>query len=455
MRTAADVVSEARRRGIKVVKFVYVGLDGVLRAKASYIDSLQDHLEEGIGLTMAMQSFTPLDTLLASPRFGPEAEDVYLVPDPETFAPIPHAPGIGRVICDLKLRDGGDWSFCTRTLLRRLARSWEGELGLRFLVSAETEFYVLKRSAAESVEPIDWERCFSTLGYETLGEVAQEILEGLRAAGIRLIRLIKEYGPGQLEINMGHTEPVRAADNLVVLRDTARGVAARRGLTATFIPKPFDWHAGSGMHFHISAVSAEDGGPAFYDPRDPRGLGLSEAAYSFIAGILKHLKALSAIVAPTINSYKRLIPGSWAPSAICYGYNNRSAAIRVPTTRTGSEAKAKRIEFRVPDATANPYLALAATLAAGVDGIRRELDPGDPVNADAYKLSPEEMERRGVDFLPRSLREALRYLEADEYLKEVLGRELVEEFIKIKLAECEAYDRYVTPWEIRNYVPVF
>lgn len=455
MRTAADVVSEAERYGVKVVKFVYVGLDGVLRAKASYIDSLQDHLEGGIGLTMAMQSFTPLDTLVASPRFGPEADDVYLVPDSETFAPIPHAPGIGRVICDLKLKDGRDWDFCTRTLLRKLTQRWEEELGLRFLVSAETEFYVLKQSAAESVEPADWERCFSTVGYETLGEVAQEILEGLKAARVKLIRLIKEYGPGQLEINMGHTEPVRAADNMVVLRDTARGVAARKGLTATFMPKPFDWHAGSGMHFHISAVSVRDGGPLFYDPGDPRGLGLSETAYSFIAGILEHIKALSAMVAPTVNSYKRLVPGSWAPSATCYGYNNRSAAIRVPATRAGGEAGAKRVEFRVPDAAANPYLAIAATLAAGVDGVRRGLDPGEPVNVDAYKLSSEEMRRRGISFLPRNLREAIQYLEGDEYLKEVLGRELVEEFIKIKLTECDAYDRYVSPWEIKHYLPVF
>ena len=455
MRNIEDVVSEAKRHGIKIVKFVYVGLDGILRAKASYIDSLETHLRDGIGLTMAMQSFTALDTLIAEPRFGPESEDVYLVPDLETFSPVPHAPGVGRAMCDLRLRDGGEWSFCTRSLLRRLAEKWEKELGIRFQAAAETEFYILKHPSAEVVEPADWERCFSTVGYETLGEIAQEVMEGLKAAGIKIVRLIKEYGPGQLEVNMGHRSPLRAADDMVVLRDVARGVAAKRGLAATFMPKPFDWHAGSGMHLHISAVDADSGKPLFYEPGDPRGLGLSKLAYSFIAGVLKHIKPLTAIVAPTVNSYKRLIPGSWAPSATCYGYNNRSAAIRVPTSRVEGEEKAKRIEFRVPDATANPYLAIAATLAAGVDGIRRSLDPGEPVNVDAYKLSPEEMERRGVSFLPRTLREALGYLKEDKYLREALGEELVEEFIKVKMVECDAYDKYVSPWEIRSYLNAF
>lgn len=455
MRRVKDILEVVEKNGIKIVRFIYVGLDGVLRAKSSYVDGLEDHLESGIGITMAMQSFTALDTLLPEPKFGPEADDVFLVPDLETFAPIPHSPGQGRVLCDMRLRDGGEWRFCTRSLLRRLSKEYEEEFGIRFITAAETEFYILKQPAPDRVEPVDWARCFSTVGYDTLGEIADEIITALKASGIGIKRLIKEYGPGQLEINMNHREVLRAADDMVVLRDAAKGVAARRGLVATFMPKPFDWHAGSGMHFHMSAVDAKTGKPAFYDPGDRRGLGLSSIAYHFIAGILHHIKALSAIVAPTVNSYKRLIPGSWAPSATCYGYNNRSAAIRVPTTRAGKEPGSTRIEFRVPDAAANPYLALAATLAAGIHGIREKMDPGEPVNVDAYKLSPEEMERRGIEFLPRSLREALGYLEGDDYLKRALGEELVKEFIKIKMTECDAYEHYVSPWEIRNYVPVF
>jgi len=444
-----------KQYNIQIVRFIYVGLDGVLRAKASYVDELEDHLNFGIGLTMAMQSFTSLDTLLSEPRFGPESEDVFLVPDLETFAPITYSQGQGRAICDMKLKNGGEWSFCTRTLLKKPSRKYEEELGIKFQCATETEFYILKQIASDKVEPVDWSRCFSTVGYDTLGEIAIETINALKASGITVVRLIKEYGPGQLEINMKHRDVLRSADDTVILRDAAKGIAAKHGLVATFMAKPFDWHAGSGMHLHMSALNSKTGENIFYDKNDKRGLNLSKMAYHFIAGILHHMKALSAIVAPTVNSYKRLIPGSWAPSNICYGYNNRSAAIRIPTTRVGKEEKNVRIEFRTPDASANPYLALAGTIVAGVHGIMEEMDPGEPVNTDAYKLSLEERKKKNINLLPCSLREALTYLEKDSYLKSELGTELVEEYIKIKKVECDSYDRYVSPWEIKNYVPVF
>jgi len=451
-----DVVMDiVRQYNIQIVRFIYVGLDGVLRAKASYVDELEDHLDYGIGLTMAMQSFTSLDTLLSEPRFGPESDDVFLVPDLETFAPITYSHGQGRAICDMRLKDGGEWSFCTRTLLRKLSRKYEEELGIKFQCAAETEFYILRQTALDKVEPVDWARCFSTVGYDTLGEIAIEIMNTLKASGITVVRLIKEYGPGQLEINMKHRDLLRSADDMVVLRDAAKGIAAKHGLVATFMAKPFDWHAGSGMHFHMSALNSKTGENTFYDKNDKRRLNLSKIAYHFIAGILHHMKALSAIVAPTVNSYKRLIPGSWAPSNICYGYNNRSAAIRIPATRAEKTEKNIRIEFRTPDAAANPYLALAATIAAGVHGIKEEMDPGEPVNTDAYKLSLEERIKKNVDLLPASLREALIYLEKDSCLKSELGPELIEEYIKVKRVECDSYDHYVSPWEIKNYVPVF
>lgn len=450
-----EVIEAARRNNIQLVRFIYVGLDGVLRAKASYVDELEDQLVHGIGLTMAMQSFTALDTILAEPRFGPESEDIFLVPDLETFSPIPYSQGQGRVICDMRMRDGSEWDFCTRSLLRRLLRRYREELGLIFQSAAEIEFYILRQVALDRVEPVDWAKCFSTVGYDTLGDIALEIINALKASGISVSRFIKEYGPGQLEIVMKHRDALRAADDVVVLRDAAKGIAAKHGLVATFIAKPFDWHAGSGMHLHISALDEKTGRNIFYSKNDERGLSLSKTAYHFIGGILHHMKSLSAIVAPTVNSYKRLIPGSWAPSNICYGYNNRSAAIRVPTTKAGKEESNIRIEFRTPDPAANPYLALAATIAAGVHGIREEIDPGDPVNVDAYKLPEEEKARRNIELLPRSLDEALSYLDRDHYLKAELGPDLVDEYIKIKKVECDAYNKYVSPWEIRNYVPAF
>ncbi|MEN2975477.1 MAG: glutamine synthetase family protein [Candidatus Caldarchaeales archaeon] len=450
-----EVMEIVRRNNIEIVRFIYVGLDGVLRAKSSYLDELEDHLAHGIGLTMAMQSFTALDTLLSEPRFGPESEDIFLVPDLETFSPITYTRGQGRVICDMRLKDGREWDFCPRSLLRRLLKKYQEEYGIVFQNAAETEFYILKQTAPDRVEPVDWAKCFSTVGYDTLGEIVLEIINALKASGISVVRFIKEYGPGQLEINMKHRDALRSADDMVVLRDVAKGVAAKHGLVATFMAKPFDWHAGSGMHFHISAIDQRTGGNIFYDKNDKRGLNLSKTAYYFIGGILHHMKSLSAVVSPTINSYKRLIPGSWAPSNICYGYNNRSAAIRIPTVRSGKEEKNTRIEFRTPDAAANPYLALAVTIAAGLHGVKEEIDPGEPVNIDAYKLSKEERLERNIDLLPLSLREALRYLDKDNYLRSELGSEIIDEYIKIKSVECESFEHYVSPWEIKNYVPVF
>ncbi|MCX8202165.1 MAG: glutamine synthetase family protein, partial [Candidatus Caldarchaeum sp.] len=286
-----DVLEFVRRNGLELVRFVYVGLDGVLRAKSAYVDELEDSLQNGIGLTMAMQSFTSLDTLLAEPRFGPESEDVFLVPDLGTFAPVTYSHGQGRALCDLRHRDGSEWDFCTRSLLRKLSSKYSRELDADFRLAAETEFYVLKQTAPDRVEPVDWARCFSTVGYDVLGNIVLEVVNALKASGISTVGFVKEYGPGQLEINIRHENLLKAADNMVVLRDVAKGVAAKNGLVATFMAKPFDWHAGSGMHFHISANNRRTGKNIFYDRNDPRKMNLSKTGYYFVGGIMSHLKA--------------------------------------------------------------------------------------------------------------------------------------------------------------------
>jgi glutamine synthetase len=439
-----DVVKRLKEAGINIVRFVYVGTDGVMRSKSAHVEHLDDMLQNGIGITKAMQSFSTLDHLVPQPAFGPEADDVFLSPDLETLAPVPYSPGNARVYCDLLTKNGEPWDLCPRSILKRLTKKLKDELGLIPQIACESEFYILREIDGRYV-PFDDSRCFSTQGYDAGNEVIQEWLRSLKEMRVDVVRIIKEYGPGQYEVNLRHGDPVKAADDFLTLKDVVKGVALNRGLRATFMAKPFSELAGSGLHLHMSMVDLS-GRNIFYDGRDPHGL--SEIGYFFVGGIKSHIGALTAIGCPTVNSYKRFRLGSWAPTHNTFGYNNRSCALRVPTIRSGLEEKGMRVEFRVPDATCNPYLLIAATLLAGLDGIKRRMDPGRPVETNAYEL-------RDAEPLPNNLKEALEALNKDSFMVESLGRGLVEEFIKMKEMEWDEYHSMVTDWERRSYIPIF
>ncbi|MCX8181894.1 MAG: glutamine synthetase family protein [Candidatus Methanomethyliaceae archaeon] len=430
--------------GVKIVRFIYVGTDAVIRAKSAHIDHLKDMLENGIGLTKAMQSFSTLDHLVPEPAFGPQADDVFLIPDIETLVPLPYAPGSARAYCDLVRRDGKPWELCTRSILKRVVGKIRDELGLVPQIACESEFYILK-SVEGRYEPFDSSRCFSTQGYDAGNELIQEWVKVLKAMGVDVVRVIKEYGPGQYEVNLRHAEPLKAAENFLTLKDVVKGTALLRGLQATFMAKPFSELAGSGLHLHMSMIDSS-GANVFYDMNDPHGL--SEIGYLFAGGIKQHIKALTAIGCPTVNSYKRFRLGSWAPTHATFGYNNRSCALRVPTIRSGMESRGMRVEFRVPDAACNPYLMIAATLLAGLDGIKKGIDPGEPVEVDAYTLKEAEP-------LPNNLKEALDALTKDRVIVEGLGATLIGEFVKMKMAEWDEYHSIVTDWERRIYIPIF
>lgn len=444
MSKSDDVLNRLIESGVNIVRFIYVGTDGVIRAKSAHIDHLKDMIEGGIGLTKAMQSFSTLDHLVPDPAFGPQADDVFLTPDIDTIVPLPYAPGSARAYCDLVKRDGKPWELCPRSLLKRVVRKIKDELGLTPQIACESEFYIL-REVEGRYELFDGSRCFSTQGYDAGNELIQEWVKVLKAMGVDVVRVIKEYGPGQYEVNLRHTDPMRAAENFLTLKDVVKGTALLRGLKATFMAKPFYDMAGSGLHLHMSMVDGS-GRNVFFDKNDPHGL--SRTGYLFAGGIKHHIRALTAIGCPTVNSYKRFRLGSWAPTHATFGYNNRSCALRVPTIRSGSEGRGMRIEFRVPDATCNPYLLIAATLLAGLDGIVKEIDPGRPVEVDAYTL-------KDAEPLPNNLREALYALVEDRVIVEGLGESLVGEFVKMKTVEWDEYHSMVTDWERRNYIPIF
>jgi len=425
-----DVEKLLRDKGVKILRFTWVGLDGLIRSKGAYIDYVNELLKTGIGLTMAMMSFTPMDYLSPYGTFGPQDEDVFLTPDLSTLSIFPPS---AVVLCDL-LRRGKPWEYDPRSTLKKTLRKVKEEYGYEVKSSFEIEFYLVKDR-----KPFDNARCFDSSAYYN-NPIIDEIASTLRQIGINPIRVIKEYGPGQYEFDIQHKEALRSADEVVLFKEVARQVSRKYGVEANFMPKPFNKLAGSGLHLNLSLWKDEKN--LFYSKDDE--LGLSELGYNFLAGIIEHAKALTAIAAPTVNSYKRLVPGSWAPTKITYGYNNKSAMLRIPTPYPGMAEADRRIEYRVPDPTTNPYLLLAAVIEAGFDGIERGLKPPSPVNENAYY-------RKDIEDIPRNLREALNELKKDVRLIERIGRQIIEEFIKVKTAEVEEYESLVTDWEFEVY----
>lgn len=417
-------------KNVSILRFTWVGLDGIIRSKGAYIDYVEELVKTGIGLTMAMFSFTPMDYISPYGSFGPHDEDVFLTPDLSTLTIFPPS---AMVICDI-YRRSSPWELDPRGALKRSLKRVKEQYGFDFKSSFEIEFYLVKDK-----KPYDSARCFDSSAFYN-NPIIEEIAKISKSVGIQPVRVIKEYGPGQYEFDILHKESLRSADEVVIFKEIARQVASKYGVEANFMPKPFNKMAGSGLHLNISAWKGEKN--LFYDSNDK--YGLSEIAYNFIAGLLEHAKALTAIVAPTVNSYKRLIPGSWAPTKITYGYNNKSAMIRIPTPYPGMKEFDRRVEYRVPDPSSNPYLVLLAIIEAGLDGIDRGLKPPEAINENVYY-------RKDIEDIPRNLREALNELKKDTRLVERIGRQIVEEFIKVKTAEIDEFESIVTDWEYEVY----
>jgi len=320
----------------------------------------------------------------------------------------------------------------------------------------EPEFMLLRRRADGTLGPADAtddldKPCYDYKGLYRTREVLDEMVAALRKVGIDVYQIDHEDGNGQFEINFTYTEAMQSADNFTFVKMAASEIAHKHGMIATFMPKPFSNRTGSGAHFHVS-VGSKTQKNAFHDPKDKSGMGLSKMAYHFLGGILAHARAFSAIAAPTVNSYKRLVVGrslsgaTWAPAYIAYGDNNRSACVRIPHGR---------LEVRLPDSGCNPYLVTAAMIAAGLDGIDRKLDPGEAHNINLYELSADELAAKGIRLLPQNLLEAVTELEADAVIQAGIGEGLAREFIRLKRMEWTEYARHVSDWESRRYLEFF
>ena len=430
---------------IRYVLAQFVDIHGSAKAKAVPVEHLDMVLTDGAGFAgFAMWGF----------GMGPEGPDYMAVGDLATLARIPWMPGYARIICNGRVR-GKPYPYCSRVALQaQIARL--AARGLTLYTGIEPEFMLLARRADGTLGPADSsdaldKPCYDYKGLSRTRAVLDEMVDGLRAVGIDVYQIDHEDGNGQFEINFTYADALTSADSFTFVKMAASEIAHRHGMIATFMPKPFSNRTGSGAHFHVS-VGSPTAKNAFHDAADPSGMGLSPLAYHFLGGVLEHARALAAVAAPTVNSYKRLVVGrslsgaTWAPAYVAYGDNNRTACVRVPYGR---------LEVRLPDSGCNPYLVSAALIAAGLDGIDRRLDPGKPQNINLYELSAAELDERKIRLLPQALNEAIDALEADSVIQSGLGPELAREFIRLKRMEWTEYARHVSDWESRRYLEFF
>jgi glutamine synthetase len=441
---ADEIAREVDEAGIRLVRFLWCGNDGTVRAKASARHGLEGRLESGMGLTVALQAMNALDHLQPVAGMGPVGE-IRLVPDLDTFRVLPYAPATGAVVTDHIGLDGEPAPVCQRSFLKRMeARLTERGLVLR--ASYENEFSLATRVDGQYV-PIDSALCFSTIAATAAQDYVDELAAALEAQEIVLEQYYAELGHGQQEISTGHAPALRAADEQLLVRETIRGVAARQGLVASLAAKPWPENAGNGAHVHFSLW--EGARNRFHDGSAPDLL--SAEARSFIAGILEHLPGLCGLTAPSFNSYHRLVPQYWAGAFVCWGHDNREAPVRVASVFRGQEEASTNAELKACDASCNPYLALGGLIAAGLDGLERGLEPPEPVEVDPATIDEGEREGRGIHRLPATQQEALEALAADPVLTSALGPVLAEAYLAVRRSEWATYSAEDEAFEQRGH----
>lgn len=418
----------------------FVDIHGTAKAKAVPIGHFDDIIGRGAGFA---------GFAITGMGIEPHGPDFMAVGDLDTLTDVPWQPGYARIVCDGHV-EGKPWAHDPRVVLKRQVERLRSR-GLTFYTGLEPEFSLLKRNADGGIAPFDdtdllAKPCYDYKGLARAGVFLDKLVSVLQGSGIDVFQIDHEDANGQFEVNYTFADCLRSCDQYLLFKMAASEVAHEQGLICSFMPKPFANRPGNGMHMHMSLGDGERN--LFEDKSDRRGLDLSKLAYQFLAGVLKHAPALTALCAPTINSYKRLVVGrsltgaTWAPAYISYGDNNRSSMVRIPKGR---------LELRLPDGACNPYLATAAVIAAGLDGIDNDLDPGEPQNTNLYQFSNAQLKEKGIGILPQNLHAAVTALEHDNVIRESLGP-IVDTFVELKQMEWVEYMRHVSDWEIKSYL---
>jgi glutamine synthetase len=444
-----EVRKIAQGRGVEFFFAQFVDMYGRPSAKLVPAANLDDLANDGAGFAG-----------FAAGEIGqmPSDPDIAAIPDLDSLTLVPWQQNLARFACDITV-EGEPWPYCPRTILRnQLARA--KELGYDYKIGLELEYFLIRRRDDGSIEIADAQDtlekpCYDMAGLTRRYDFLTTVSKYCNELGWGNYANDHEDANGQFEQNFLFDDALVSCDRAIFFRYMVHTLAEQHGMVATFMPKPFTNLTGNGCHFHMSLWDGETN--LFLDEDDPRGLGLSETAYHFVGGLKKHARAYSALTAPTVNSYKRLKLGSttsgatWSPVWISYGYNNRTQMLRIPGPG--------RIEDRTIDGSANPYLAAAAILAAGLDGIEKGLDAGEPNSENLYTISYDELRKRGLETLPSNLLEATTELEGDDVLREALGKgrgeDYLDYFIRVKRDEWARYHEQVTPWEITEYLTRF
>jgi glutamine synthetase len=444
-----EIEKVSRGRGVEFYFAQFVDMYGRQSAKLVPASNLTSLAEEGAGFAG-----------FAAGEIGqvPADPDIAAIPDLDSFTLVPWQQNLARFACDITV-EGEPWPYCPRTILRNVVARAR-ELGYEFKFGMELEYFLVQKSGDGSIELADKndtldKPCYDMAGLTRQYDFLTTVSRYCNELGWGNYANDHEDANGQFEQNFEFADAVTSADRAIFFRYMVHTLAEQHGMVATFMPKPFTNLTGNGGHFHMSLW--RDGENLFLDEADPRGLGLSDLAYAFVGGLKTHARAYSAITAPTVNSYKRLKVGTttsgatWSPVWISYGYNNRTQMLRIPAPG--------RVEDRTIDGSANPYLAAAAVLAAGLDGIERNLDAGDPNNENLYEQRYDDLVARGLRALPANLLEAIGELEQDDVLRQALGRgrgeDYVDYYARVKRDEWFRYHEQVTSWEIKEYLTRF
>lgn len=439
---------ELQQRGIKYMLSSYVDLHGVPKAKMVPLHHLEQMLAGSELFTGAALDGVPQDV---------SEEEVSAHPDPASWIQLPWRPDVAWFASNL-WTGGRPFSACSRTILttqmdRAAALGWIPQLGM------EAEFFVLQDAPDGGFRPVSTRKNLDKAAYDAVRLVENmpwmdELVTTMNALGWDVYSFDHEDGIGQFEVDFTYADMRTMGDRYVFFRMMAHEIARKHGYFASFMPKPYPDRAGSGSHFNMSFKDAKTGKNLFFDANDKRGCKLSQLGYYFIGGLLRHMGAICAVTAPTVNSYKRLIlRGSasgftWAPVFVCYGNNNRTNTLRIPLA-------GGRVELRATDAACNPYLGAALVLAAGLEGIENKIDPGEPHTDNMYVKSDEELKRLGVGYLPRSLGEALDAFEADALARKVFGDGMFKAWLDYKRDEWMSYNYHVSDWEKARYLKMF
>ena len=439
MDTPEEIIKLADKENLKYFYFQFTDIRGTVKSVMIPRNRLERVLEEGV--LFDGSSILGYATI--------EESDMRAFPDYSSFEILPWTSDggkAGRFVCSVMTPEGKPFDGDPRYVLKKQLEKLH-KMGMEFFVGPEFEFFLLENRDGKYV-PHDSAGYFD-FGPLDKGElVKKEILLYLNQLNYEPEAAHHEVAPGQHEIDLRYSQALKMADKIITLKTAIKTVAMRHGLYATFMPKPIFGVNGTGMHVHQSIMNPEGTVNMFWDEKDSNGL--SDMAYHYLGGILKHAVEMSAIIASWVNSYKRLVPGYEAPVYISWANKNRSALVRVPA---GTNLR-KRFEFRAPDSAGNPYLQFAVLLASGLDGINRKIDPPEPVEQDIFHLTLEERKKLGIDSLPESLGEALHHLRNSQFMREVLGDHVYSNFIYIKQKEWDSFRSWVTDWEINNLLPI-